>query len=78
MSVVKIPHFHHRGHEFSPWLGNYDPACCRAWLNEKEKKKFLGIKLNDIKYIHIVIQQSAPLHFVWLKKIKRRLLSLFW
>ena len=26
--VIKTPDFHCRGHEFDPWSGKQDPACC--------------------------------------------------
>ena len=32
---------HCRGHEFNPWLGNYDPACCEVWpkVNKQNKRR---------------------------------------
>ena len=35
--VVKTLHFQCRGHEFDPWLGNWDPTC-RAAQPKKTKK----------------------------------------
>ena len=29
--VVKTSCFHFKGHEFHPWLMNYDSMCCAAW-----------------------------------------------
>ena len=38
--VVRILHFHCRGHGFNPWLGNQDPACCIAQKRKKNEIKF--------------------------------------
>ena len=40
--VVRILHFHCRGHGFNPWLGNQDPACCIA---QKRKKNEIKCKI---------------------------------
>lgn len=35
--VAKTPHFHCRGHEFSPWSGNGDPVNCVCGTAKKLK-----------------------------------------
>ena len=36
--VVKISHFHCKGHKFSPWLGNKNAACCVAQPKKAKEK----------------------------------------
>ena len=37
--VFKTPCSQWRGHRFSPWLGNKDPACCAGWPEEKKERR---------------------------------------
>ena len=44
--VVKIPHFHYRGHRFEPWSGKFHMPCGEA---EKKKKRITKIIILILK-----------------------------
>ena len=54
--VVNPRYFHCRGHGFDPWLGNYDPACSRAWPKIKEKKKK---ERKKVELVRVAANQSG-------------------
>ena len=53
--VVKNPHFHFKGHGFSSWSGNEDPAC---WMVQPQKYIKTTLWTSKIAFLSIFLHPS--------------------